>query len=139
MQDISWGGAAFGSDNNLRTAGKLALQSDLMGTLDKPRLKGRVRGDDLTVALLDQGIWLERGTLAAHFDEEAVHMGVLDFSAPHQAIPKDPLLKNLKLAAGPGKLRASGVMDLAGERGHGSNREPAALGPTPRPLDYCFR
>ena len=118
MQDISWGGAAFGSDNNLRTAGKLALQSDLMGTLDKPRLKGRVRGDDLTVALLDQGIWLEHGTLAAHFDEEAVHMEVLDFSAPHQAIPKDPLLKNLKLAAGPGKLRASGVMDLAGERGN---------------------
>jgi len=118
MQDISWGGAAFGNDNNLRTAGKLALQSDLMGTLDEPRLKGRVRGDDLTVALLDQGIWLERGTLAAHFDEEAVHMEVLDFSAPHQAIPKDPLLKNLKLAAGPGKLRASGVMDLAGERGN---------------------
>ena len=30
MQDISWGGAAFRNDNNLRTAGKLALQSDLM-------------------------------------------------------------------------------------------------------------
>jgi translocation and assembly module TamB len=70
------------------------------------------------VALLDQGIWLEHGTLAAHFDEEAVHMEVLDFSAPHQAIPNDPLLKNLKLAAGPGKLRASGVMDLTGERGN---------------------
>ena len=118
MQDISWAGAAFGSDNNLRTAGKLALQSDLVGTLDRPRLKGRIRGDDLTVALLDQGIWLEHGTLAAHFDQEAVHMEALDFSAPHQAIPKDPLLKSLKLGAGPGKLRASGVMDLAGERGN---------------------
>ena len=67
-------------------------------------------------------------------------MEVLDFSAPHQAIPKGPLLKNLKLAAGPGKLRASGVMDLAGERGNLEvTAQPAAVGPTPRPLDYCFR
>ena len=36
---------------------------------------------------------------------------------PIKRYPRTPL-KNLKLAAGRGKLRASGVMDLAGERGN---------------------
>jgi translocation and assembly module TamB len=118
MEDISWAGAAVGSDNNLRTGGQLALQSDVVGTVDRPRLKGRIRGENLAVALLDQGVWLEHGTLAAHFDEEAVHMEALNFSAPHQPVPKDPLLKSVKLGKGPGTLRAAGVMDLTGKRGN---------------------
>lgn len=118
MEDISWAGAAVGSDNNLRTGGRVALQSDVVGTLDRPRLKGRIRGEDLAVALLDQGVWLEHGTLAAHFDQDAVHMEVLDFSAPHQPVPKDPLLKSVKPGKGPGTLSAAGVMDLTGKRGN---------------------
>jgi translocation and assembly module TamB len=118
MEDISWAGAAVGDDNNLRTGGQLALQSDVVGTVDRPRLKGRIHGKNLAVALLDQGVWLEHGTLAAHFDQEAVHMEALDFSAPHQPMPKDPLLKNVKLGKGPGTLRAAGVMNLTGKRGN---------------------
>jgi translocation and assembly module TamB len=118
MDDISWAGAAVGNDNNLRTGGKLALQSDVVGTLARPRLRGRIRGENLAVALLDQGVWLEHGTLAAHFDQEAVYMEALDFSAPHQPMPEDPLLKNVKLGKGPGTLRAAGVMNLTGERGN---------------------
>jgi translocation and assembly module TamB len=118
MEDISWAGIAFGNDNNLRTGGQLALQSDVVGTLNRPRLKGRIRGDNLAVALLDQGIWLEQGTLAAHFDQESVHLEALHFSAPHQPMPKDPLLKTVKLGKGPGALRAAGDMDLSGQRGN---------------------
>ena len=118
MEDVSWAGIAFGNDNNLRTGGQLALQSDVVGTLNHPRLKGRIRGDNLAVALLDQGIWLEHGTLAAHFDQESVHMEALHFSAPHQPMPKDPLLKTVKLEKGPGTLRAAGDMDLTGKRGN---------------------
>ncbi|WON74349.1 translocation/assembly module TamB domain-containing protein [Nitrosospira sp. Is2] len=118
MEDISWAGAAFGNDNNLRTGGQLALQSDVVGTLHQPRLQGRIRGDNLAVALLDQGVWLEHGTLAAHFDQESVHMDALHFSAPHQPMPKDSLLKNVKLEKGPGTLRAAGDIDLTGQRGN---------------------
>jgi translocation and assembly module TamB len=117
MEDISWAGAAFDNTNNLRTGGQLALEADLVGTLATPRLMGRIRGDRLALALLDQGVRLEQGILAARFTEDALHMETLDFTAPHQPVPEDPLLKHLKMEKGPGKLRASGVMDLAGTRG----------------------
>lgn len=117
MEDISWAGAAFDNTNNLRTGGQLALEADLVGTFGTPRLKGRIRGDRLALALLDQGVRLEQGVLAARFTEEALHMEKLDFTAPHQPPPEDPLLKHLKMEKGPGKLVASGVMDLTGKRG----------------------
>lgn len=117
MEDISWAGAAFDNTNNLRTGGQLALEADLVGTFATPRLMGRIRGDRLALALLDQGVRLEQGILAARFTEDALHMETLDFTAPHQPMPPDPLLKHLKIEKGPGKLRASGVMDLAGTRG----------------------
>ena len=118
MEDISWAGIAFDNSNNLRTGGRLALQADLVGTFDAPRLRGQIRGDDLALALLDQGVRLEHGTLSARFDQESLHMDTLDFMAPHQPLPGDPLVKNLKLEKGPGRLQASGVMDLTGKRGN---------------------
>ena len=117
MEDISWAGAAFDNTNNLRTGGQLALEADLVGTFAVPRLKGQIYGDRLALALLDQGVRLEQGILAARFTEEALHMEKLDFTAPHQPPPEDPLLKHLKMEKGPGKLQASGVMDLTGKRG----------------------
>jgi translocation and assembly module TamB len=118
MDDISWAGPALDThDNNIRTGGELHLRADIIGTYGAPRLKGQIRGDDLAVALLDQGVRLEKGKLAARFDQESLHMDVLDFTAPHLPKPDDPLVKNVKLAKGPGRLQASGVMDLTGERG----------------------
>jgi translocation and assembly module TamB len=118
MDDISWAGIALDDGNNLRTGGQLALQADIIGTFATPRLRGQIRGDHLTLALLDQGVRLEQGTLAARFDQESLYMDALDFTAPPLPLPDDPLLKNLKLEKGPGSLRASGVMDLTGKRGN---------------------
>ena len=117
MEDISWAGAAFDNTNNLRIGGQLALEADLVGTFGVPRLKGQIHGERLALALLDQGVRLEQGTLAARFNEEALQMETLDFTAPHQPLPSDPLVKRLKIEKGPGKLRASGTMDLTGTRG----------------------
>jgi translocation and assembly module TamB len=116
MNDISWAGPAF--DDNIRTGGRLALRADVVGTFGSPRLDGQIHGDDLALALLEQGVRLEQGKLAASFDQDSLHMNVLDFTAPHVPPPNDRLLKNLKLAKGPGSLRASGVMDLKGQRGN---------------------
>lgn len=116
MDDISWAGPAF--DDNIRTGGRLALRADVVGTFGSPRLDGQIHGDDLALALLEQGVRLEQGKLSASFDQESLHMDVLDFTAPHVPPPNDRLLKNLKLAKGPGSLRASGVMDLKGQRGN---------------------
>lgn len=116
MQDISWAGPAI--DNSIRTGGAVALQADVIGTFGAPRLDGKIRGDNLAVASLEHGVRLEQGKLAAQFDEESLHMDILDFSAPHYSPPQDPLLRHLELAKGPGTLRASGIMDFTGERGN---------------------
>lgn len=154
LDDISWIGPAI--NNNVRSGGRLALLAEVVGTVGVPRLKGQIRGDDLALALLDQGVQLEQGTLAARFDQESLHMDTLDFTAPHQPPPSDrllknaqlptdrssgimnfisgsgipgfassyqpppsdPLRKNLKLPEGPGRLRASGTMNLMGEHGN---------------------
>ena len=117
MDDISWAGIALDKDNNLRTGGQIALQADIVGTFGTPRLKGQIRGNHLALALLDQGVRLEQGTLAARFDQESLYMDTLGFTAPHLPLPDDPLLKNLKIGKDPGSLQVSGVMDLTGKRG----------------------
>jgi translocation and assembly module TamB len=58
MEDISWAGPAF--DDNIRTGGRLALRAGVVGTFGSPRLEGRIRGDDLALALLEQGVRLEQ-------------------------------------------------------------------------------
>lgn len=113
MGDMSWLGPLINS--NLRSGGQVALRADVAGTFSKPRLKGQIRGDDLALALLDQGVRLEQGKLAAHFDEESLHMDFLSFTAPHAPPPGDRLLKNQKAPVDPGGLRASGIMNLLGE------------------------
>lgn len=115
MGDMSWLGPLINS--NLRSGGQVALQAEVTGTPGKPRLKGQIRGDDLVLALLDQGVRLEQGKLAARFDEESLHMDVLSFVAPHAPPPGDRLLKNVKAPMDPGGFRASGIMNLLGEYG----------------------
>lgn len=113
LGDISWIGPAI--NNDMRSGGRVALEAEVAGTFGTPRLKGQIRGDDLAIALLDQGVRLEQGTLAAHFDPESLHMDTLEFTAPHEAAPSDRLLKNAGLPADP--ARASGIMNFIG--GHG--------------------
>ena len=113
--DLSWLAAAFNED--LKTAGRLALDADIAGTYASPRLLGQVRGDDLALALLDQGIRLEQGTLAARFDQNSLHIDTLSFVAPHEPQPRDSLLAGLNPVQGPGKLTASGTIALSGDKG----------------------
>ncbi|KIO49756.1 hypothetical protein SQ11_04190 [Nitrosospira sp. NpAV] len=113
MGDMSWLGPIINSD--LRSGGQIILQADVGGTFGKPHLIGQIRGDNLEVALLDQGVRLEQGKLAARFDEESLHMDVLSFVAPHAPPPGDRLLKTVKAPIDPS--RTSGIMNLLGEYG----------------------
>ncbi|OGS93037.1 MAG: hypothetical protein A2061_01800 [Gallionellales bacterium GWA2_59_43] len=113
--DLSWLGPAINED--FKTAGRLALDADIAGAYASPRLLGQVRGDDLALALLDQGVRLEQGTLAARFDQKSLHIDTLSFVAPHESQPRDSLLVGLNPVQGPGKLTASGTIALSGDKG----------------------
>jgi len=113
--DLGWLGPML--DGNLQSGGSLHLEAELLGTRDMPRLLGEAQGADLSVALLDQGVRLERGALALRFAPDAVHIDRLDFVAPYLALPKDPLLSEYRLPRQAGHLSATGSILLTDETG----------------------
>lgn len=115
LADLAWLGPAI--NDNLKSGGRLALAAEVAGTFGAPRLHGQVRGDDLALAFLDQGVRLQQGQLAARFDQESLHIDTLSFTAPHQPQPRDSLLAGLNFAREPGSLSASGSIGLNGENG----------------------
>lgn len=127
VADLSWLGPAL--DSNVKSSGRLALAADIAGSFGEPYLRGQLSGDDLSVALLDQGIRLQQGRLAARLDQTRLHIDQLSFVAPHDAPPRDRLLAGLKLAREPGSITLSGMIDPRGKRGNlelNANRLPLA-------------
>lgn len=116
VADLSWVGPAL--DSNIKSGGRLALAADVAGTFGKPHLRGQLSGNDLAVALLDQGIRLQQGKLTARLDQSRLHIDQLNFVAPHQPPPRDRLLAGLKLAKEPGNISLSGMIDPLGKRGN---------------------
>jgi translocation and assembly module TamB len=87
-------------------------------TYASPGLRGQVRGDNLAIAWLDQGVRLQQGQLMAHFDQKSLYLDTLNFIAPHDPRPKDTLLIGLSPDSGTGRFSATGVLDLDGKGGH---------------------
>lgn len=116
ITDLAWLGPMMSS--NLKTAGTLALDADITGSYASPGLRGQVRGDDLAIAWLDQGIRLQQGQLAARFDQKSLYLDTLSFIAPNDPKPKDALLIGLKPDNEAGRLSATGVLDLDGTGGN---------------------
>lgn len=109
--DLSWLDHLM--DNPIQTAGQVELQASIAGTLDQPILEGDIRGENLAVALLDHGLDLQQGQLAASFNQSALHINKLSFMSPNEAPPKDRLLNKLQLEDKPGSLEISGSLGFA--------------------------
>jgi translocation and assembly module TamB len=113
--DVSWLGPTL--DNNFQSGGKLKLDTDLVGDMHTPRLRGMVQGEGLSFGLLDQGVRLEHGQLKARFEQDLVYLDLFDFDSPYLGQPKDKLLGDFKLSRAAGKLSAKGMLDLKGDTG----------------------
>jgi translocation and assembly module TamB len=111
-EDLTWIGPVL--HKNLQSGGSLALDADLRGTFGVPRLQGSLHGEGLRVALLDQGVNLEQGSLSARFKTNEVQIEKLEFVAPYLPKPDDSLLDDYRLPGGVGRLSASGRIDLEG-------------------------
>lgn len=86
---LKWLNALLG--NNIRTDGTLRIQADIGGTLQQPDISGTVSGTDLSLVLLEQGIHLQQGTLAAHFQQTDLNIDRLNFTSPYVAPPDSHL------------------------------------------------
>lgn len=109
LPDLAWIGSVVG--DNLRSGGQLTAHAKLTGTLEQPELQGKMVGDALTIALLDQGFELKEGVLAMDFNQDRVLLENLNFMAPLEKPSRDKLLKGLKLVQKSGYLRAHGSVD----------------------------
>lgn len=112
LKDLSLIGAALNGE--LKTGGRITLDAEVAGTLGAPRLLGTLVGEQLSFALLEQGVRLEQGRLSASFDKQTLHIDELVFLAPHDAPPRDTLLTGVAISSTPGALHASGNIDLNG-------------------------
>jgi translocation and assembly module TamB len=116
VPDLAWLGSIIG--DNFKTGGNLALQADITGSIASPALHGQVHGDNLAIALLDQGIRLQQGQLLAHFDKKSLFIDALNFIAPIDPKPKDVLLIGLNADNKAGQISATGVIGPDGKSGN---------------------
>ena len=115
VPDLSWVGPAV--DSNFTSGGRLEVDGELAGTLSAPRARGQIQGSELALSLLDQSVTLHKGTLAARFDQEILHLDRLEFLAPQAPPARAAKLAGVPATSDPGRLTASGTINLAKRSG----------------------
>lgn len=110
VPSVAWLGPLV--DQNLQTAGALSAEFSLTGTPAQPRGAGTIRGEDLSLALVDQGLRLAGGTLRVDFTPEQVRLTELSFVSPNRVRPREGRIDVAALTTEPGRLVASGEIGL---------------------------
>ncbi|MFA9440523.1 translocation/assembly module TamB domain-containing protein [Uliginosibacterium sp. sgz301328] len=103
-------------DPNLRTAGSLNGQFNVLGTPAEPRGEGNLKGDKLEIGLADQGMRLTDGSLLLSFDASQVKLESLRFTSQNQVPAPDARLRVLNLNR-PGGINGTGALQLATGKG----------------------
>ena len=116
MPSIQWLGSLI--DPDLKLDGALRAQIAITGTGAQPRGKGTIRGEKLTVASVEYGTRLSDGELRVAFDEERVRLEALAFTSINRVKPRERRIDVAALTERPGRLSASGDLELASGRGH---------------------
>ncbi len=100
--------------DSINTDGQIEVHADIQGTLKQPDFSGTVSAKELSVALLDQGINLQQGTLAARFQQTDLKIDRLHFIAPHEAPPDKRLFDDFDVDGMLGSLTIAGNIGLVG-------------------------
>ncbi|MBL8443289.1 MAG: translocation/assembly module TamB domain-containing protein [Zoogloeaceae bacterium] len=116
MPSIAWLSRLVQAE--LALGGSVSADLTLAGTAAKPVPSGRLVGNELSVVLLDQGVSLSGGELLAEFDPDRVRLTRLEFVSANTVQPADRRVPFADLTVEPGRLLASGAIEL--ESGAGS-------------------
>ncbi|MBU0601066.1 MAG: translocation/assembly module TamB domain-containing protein [Gammaproteobacteria bacterium] len=114
LPSLAWIGRALRPD--ITTGGAVKADVRLAGRLRAPEVSGRIDGDGLAFALADLGLRLERGQLRAQFTGDRLKLENLSFESDNMSPPADARLKAAQLTREPGRLSASGEVDIATAR-----------------------
>lgn len=110
MPSIAWVGRLM--RENVETGGKIEGSFSVAGTPADPLASGRITGNELQLALVDQGLTLSGGELEANFDRDYVRLSRLHFSSANRVRPLDNRVPFAALTATPGELTATGEIAL---------------------------
>ena len=110
MPSIAWVGRLM--QEHVITGGSLEARVELAGTPAAPQASGRIAGEDLSVALVDQGLHLSGGELRGDFDANRLRLERLRFVSPNRVRPNDSRVPFERLTREPGRLDATGEIAL---------------------------
>ncbi|PSJ16527.1 translocation/assembly module TamB domain-containing protein [Nitrosomonas supralitoralis] len=113
ISTLKWLSAMLGE--SIHVDGKIQVEADIQGTLEQPNFSGMVSGREMNVALLDQGINLQQGTLAARFQQTDLKIDRLQFITPHESPPDKRLFKKFESEGRSGSLTINGNIGLIGK------------------------
>lgn len=116
ISNLKWIDAIL--DNNMNVNGQLQIHAHIKGTLNRPDFTGTVSGKALSVLLLEHGVDLQQGNLAASFHHANLNIDRLDFITPHKPPPDHRLFKDFKLDGTSGALKITGNIGLVGNESH---------------------
>jgi len=114
MPTMDWVNALL-SDNlraNVRLGGKLSSTVRIEGTPASPTAAGRLTGDNLRMAWVEQGVRLENGRLSAHLQNDLLVLDELKFSGPPRVRPDDRRAEAALKDGEEGSVSANGQMRL---------------------------
>ncbi|HNL76467.1 MAG TPA: translocation/assembly module TamB domain-containing protein, partial [Accumulibacter sp.] len=144
VADLGWAGALLGPGWQL--AGRLAGDLNLGGTPAQPRLNGELRGDELVVGNVEQGLRLENGRLSIQLAGEQpgdvrLLLRQLTFDSSLRGMPRPlqvaPGIDVPALIGKPGRLEASGEL-RAGQADGVLNIKAERLGAWQRPDQWLL-
>ena len=115
VPSIDWIGPFVSS--NLQTGGGLRAEFSITGSAAAPRGEGTIRGEGLSVGLIEQGMRLTDGQLLVTLDQERVRLEKLELASVTRVKPSEARIDFARLTAQPGRLTASGDLELASGRG----------------------
>jgi len=125
MPSIKWVGPFMNAQ--LLTEGRLTAAFSISGTPEAPLAVGQLEGSGLELNLPDVGLRLSGGRLKASFDQDYLRIIALEFVSPNRVQPAESRIAVGRLMEKPGRLLASGSIDLsdgAGRFGFRADRLP---------------
>lgn len=92
--------------------GALQGEFSFSGTPAQPLATGRISGSELSVLLVEHGLYLSGGELLAEFDRDRLRLTRLRFTSPNRVRPNDSRVPFDALVQTPGRLDVSGSIAL---------------------------
>lgn len=98
--------------------GAVQAEFSFSGTPAQPVARGRIRGEGLSMTLVDIGAQLSGGELLAEFERDRLYLRRFDFVSPNRVRPAERRIPFDALTAEPGRLTSSGEIALESGEGH---------------------